>query len=88
MFIEKVFDTCKPGHGKIDDPCLVTTDINDETSFILQRIDTRIIKQPKLIMQTVNSFRDLGRRTADEEARHWLMQADLQADPSIGFHIT
>jgi hypothetical protein len=84
MFKEKVFDKCKPGHGNIDDPCLVTTDLNDETSFIVRRVHTRTSKQPKLTMRTVDAFRDLRRRPADEEARHRLMPVELPADASIG----
>lgn len=87
IFKEKVV-VCERGHGSIDDAHLVTTDINDETNFVLQRIHPCVGRQPKLIMLTMSSFPDYRQRRADDEAQHWIVLVESPADPSVGFHQT
>lgn len=46
----KVLDVWQYGHGNINDTFLVTLDSEQEKHFILQRINTHVFRQPKLIM--------------------------------------
>ena len=49
------------GNGNINETYLVTTDVDEriypqEKHFILQRINTQVFKQPRLIMQNMRTF--------------------------------
>jgi Ser/Thr protein kinase RdoA (MazF antagonist) len=67
------------GNGNINDTYLVTTDINEENQFVLQRINTQVFKKPKLIMQNMRAFTEHMRRRAREEAHLWVMPRVLSA---------
>src|SRR5919106_700282 len=66
------------GNGNINDTYLVTTDADEqiqpqEKHFVLQRINTQVFKQPRLIMQNVRAFTEHMRRRAREEGHRWEM---------------
>lgn len=46
------------GNGNINDTFLVTLDSSAEKHFILQRINTRVFRQPTLVMQNMCAFSD------------------------------
>jgi Ser/Thr protein kinase RdoA (MazF antagonist) len=52
----KVVDIQEFGHGNINSTFLVTLDSLDEKQFILQRINTQVFRQPKLVMQNMGVF--------------------------------
>jgi hypothetical protein len=52
----KVIDIQEFGHGNINSTFLVTLDSLDEKQFILQRINTQVFRQPKLVMQNMGVF--------------------------------
>ena len=63
------------GNGNINDTYLVTieTDLPEEKQFVLQRINTQVFKQPKLIMQNMRAFTEHMRRRARDEGHRWAM---------------
>jgi Ser/Thr protein kinase RdoA (MazF antagonist) len=66
------------GNGNINDTYLVSTDAEEQSQpeeqyFILQRINTQVFKQPRLIMQNMRIFTDHMRRRAREEGHRWEM---------------
>jgi Ser/Thr protein kinase RdoA (MazF antagonist) len=66
------------GNGNINDTYLVTTNANEQSQpeekhFVLQRINTQVFKQPRLIMQNMRTFTDHMRRRAREEGHQWEM---------------
>ena len=69
----KVIDVREFGNGNINDTYLVTTDINEEPCFVLQRINTHVFQHPKLIMQNMRVFTEHMRHRAAEEGYHWFM---------------
>jgi Ser/Thr protein kinase RdoA (MazF antagonist) len=75
------------GNGNINDTYLVTTDINEEAHFVLQRINTHVFKQPKLIMQNMRVFTEHMRRRASEEGHHWQMPRVLKARDGQGLYV-
>ncbi|MBW4479660.1 MAG: aminoglycoside phosphotransferase family protein [Tolypothrix brevis GSE-NOS-MK-07-07A] len=52
----KVVDIQEFGHGNINNTFLVTLDCLQEKHFILQRINTQVFRQPKLVMQNISIF--------------------------------
>src|SRR5215208_1575829 len=86
---KRVLDVHEFGNGNINDTYLVSTDTDapDEKHFILQRINTQVFKQPKLIMQNMRIFTEHMRRRAREEGHHWVMPRVLQAQDSQDFFI-
>lgn len=52
----KVINIQEFGHGNINSTFLVTLDSLDEKQFILQRINTQVFRQPKLVMQNMGVF--------------------------------
>jgi Ser/Thr protein kinase RdoA (MazF antagonist) len=75
------------GNGNINDTYLVATNGNDENHFVLQRINTQVFKQPKLIMQNMRSFTEHMRRRARAEGHHWEMPRVLQARDGQDFYV-
>ena len=69
----RVIEVHEFGSGNINDTYLVTTDINEENHFVLQRINTQVFKQPKLIMQNMRAFTEHTRRRARDGGHHWVM---------------
>jgi Ser/Thr protein kinase RdoA (MazF antagonist) len=61
------------GNGNINDTYLVTTDSSEEKHFVLQRINTHVFRQPKLIMKNMRAFTEHMRRRAREEECRWEM---------------
>jgi Ser/Thr protein kinase RdoA (MazF antagonist) len=61
------------GNGNINDTYLVTTDASEERYFVLQRINTNVFRQPKLIMQNMRAFTEHMHRRANEEGQLWKM---------------
>jgi len=52
----KVIDIQAYGNGNVNDTFLVTLDCQTENKFILQRLNTRVFRQPELIMQNIRIF--------------------------------
>ena len=74
----RVLDIREFGNGNINDTYLVTTDAYEDSQaeekhFVLQRINTQVFKQPRLIMQNMRAFTEhVRRRARDEGHRAWL----------------
>ena len=85
----QIIDVHEFGNGNINDTYLVTTDIdsNEEKQFVLQRINTRVFKQPGLIMQNMRAFTEHMRRRAPEEQHRWEMPRVLSAQDGKDFHL-
>lgn len=74
------------GSGNINDTYIVTTDSNEETHFVLQRINTQVFRQPKLIMQNMRAFTEHMRRRARDEGHHWVMPRVLSAQDGRDYY--
>jgi Ser/Thr protein kinase RdoA (MazF antagonist) len=77
------------GNGNINDTYLVTIDtaLSEEKQFVLQRINTQVFKQPKLIMQNMRAFTEHMRRRARDEGHRWEMPRVIPACDGQDFHI-
>ena len=77
------------GNGNINDTYLVTTDAStpEDRQFILQRINTQVFKQPRLIMQNMRVFTDHMRMRARQEQHHWEMPRVIRACDDQDFFI-
>lgn len=77
------------GNGNINDTFLVTLDtaLPEERQFVLQRINTQVFKQPKLIMQNMRAFTEHVRRRAREEGHQWEMPRVIPACDGQDFYI-
>jgi len=75
------------GNGNINDTYLVTADSNEESRFVLQRINTQVFKQPKLIMQNMRIFTEHMRKRSHDEGHHWEMPRVLHTSDGQDFHI-
>lgn len=73
-----VIEVSEFGNGNINDTYLVTTNINDEKHFVLQRINTNVFRQPNLIMQNMRIFTEHMRRRTREEGHRWQMPRVLK----------
>src|SRR5215208_3318630 len=92
---KRVLDVHEFGNGNINDTYLVSieTDLAEDKQFVLQRINTQVFKQPRLIMQNMRAFTEHMRKRAREEGHHWEMPRVLPAcdgqdyyiDPDGGF---
>lgn len=72
------------GNGNINDTYLVTTDTDgqsqpEENYFVLQRINTQVFKQPRLIMRNMRAFTEHMRRRARAEGHRWEMPRVIPA---------
>ncbi len=74
------------GNGNINDTYLVTTDSMEENQFVLQRINTHVFNQPKLIMQNMRAFTEHIRRRVRDEQHDWEMPRVLPANDGQDFH--
>ena len=83
----QVIEVHEFGNGNINDTYLVTTDSHDESRFVLQRINTQVFKQPKLIMQNMRIFTEHMRRRSHDEGHHWEMPRVLRTLDHLDFHI-
>ena len=77
------------GNGNINDTYLVTVDIDlpEEKQFVLQRINTQVFKQPKLIMQNMRAFTEHMRRRARDEGHQWEMPRVIPACDGHDFYM-
>ncbi|MEO8355892.1 MAG: aminoglycoside phosphotransferase family protein [Chloroflexota bacterium] len=75
------------GNGNINDTYLVTTDLNEDNHFILQRINTHVFRQPRLIMQNMRVFTEHMRRRAREEGHYWEMPRVLKARDGQDYYL-
>ncbi len=77
------------GNGNINDTYLVSTNtaLSEEGQFVLQRINTQVFKQPKLIMQNMRAFTEHVRRRVREEGHRWEMPRVLPACDGQDFYI-
>jgi hypothetical protein len=83
----RILDVHEFGNGNINDTYLVTTDSNEEIHFVLQRINTQVFKQPKLIMQNMRIFTEHMRRRAREEGYLWEMPHVLKTRQEQDFYL-
>ncbi len=69
----RVLEVHEFGSGNINDTYLVTidTDVPEEKQFVLQRINTQVFKQPRLIMQNMRTFTEHVRRRTRDEGHRW-----------------
>jgi Ser/Thr protein kinase RdoA (MazF antagonist) len=84
---DRVIDVHEFGNGNINDTFLVATDSAAEEHFVLQRINTHVFRQPKLIMQNMRAFTDHMRQRAHEEAHRWKMPRVLTAQDGQDFYL-
>ena len=87
----RVTDVRELGNGNINDTYLVSTDaaLPEARQFVLQRINTRVFKQPTLIMQNMRRFTDHMRRRAGGDAltHRWEMPRVISACDGQDFYI-
>ena len=79
-------------NGNINDTYLVTTDVDERTypqekHFILQRINTQVFKQPRLIMQNMRTFTEHVRRRSRQEGHRWVTPRVMSACDGEDFFI-
>lgn len=82
-----ILEVCEFGNGNINDTYLVTTSLNEEAHFVLQRINTQVFKHPQLIMQNMRIFTEHMRRRARVEGHHWEMPRVLLTQDGHDFHL-
>ncbi len=75
------------GNGNINDTYLVTTDLNEEPHFVLQRINTQVFKHPRLIMQNMCIFTEHMRRRARQEGHFWEIPRVLKTRAGEDFYL-
>ena len=75
------------GNGNINDTYLVTTDAIEENHFVLQRINTHVFRQPRLIMQNMRAFTEHMRRRASDEGHPWKMPRVLTSQAGEDFYL-
>ncbi|HSG42567.1 MAG TPA: aminoglycoside phosphotransferase family protein [Anaerolineales bacterium] len=75
------------GNGNINDTYLVTTESSQVRHFVLQRINTNVFKQPKLIMQNMRIFTDHMRNRVQNENIHWKMPRVLHTHDKQDFYL-
>ena len=85
----RVLDVQEFGNGNINDTYLVSIQaaLPEERQFVLQRINTQVFKQPKLIMQNMRAFTEHMRRRAREEGHRWEMPRVIPACDGRDFYI-
>ena len=75
------------GNGNINDTYLVSTESNEVRHFVLQRINTNVFKQPKLIMQNMRVFTEHMRKRAQTEHFKWKIPRVLHTHDKQDFHL-
>lgn len=85
----RIVDVCEFGNGNINDTylVLVDADLPQEKQFVLQRINTQVFKQPKLIMQNMRAFTEHVRRRVQLEGHRWEMPRVIPAADGHDFYI-
>jgi Ser/Thr protein kinase RdoA (MazF antagonist) len=86
---QRVLEIHEFGNGNINDTYLVSTDGDsiEDKHFVLQRINTQVFRQPRLIMQNMREFTEHVRRRAREEGHRWITPRVISACDGEGFHI-
>jgi Ser/Thr protein kinase RdoA (MazF antagonist) len=88
---KRVLDVHEFGNGNINDTYLVSTDADsvEEKHFVLQRINSQVFKQPRLIMQNMRRFTEhmRERAQADALAHHWIIPRVISACDGQDFYI-
>jgi Ser/Thr protein kinase RdoA (MazF antagonist) len=89
---KRVLDVREFGNGNINDTYLVSMDVEDwehteDKHFVLQRINTQVFKQPRLIMQNMRTFTEHMRRRAREEGHRWVMPRVISACDGQDFYV-
>ncbi len=84
-----VVDLREFGNGNINDTYLVTLDTGEEKNFVLQRINTQVFKQPRLIMQNMRAFTEHVRNSARQVAlaHRWEMPRVLPTQDGQDFYL-
>ncbi len=75
------------GNGNINDTYIVTLDTEAENKFVLQRINTHVFKQPKLIMQNMRTFTEHVHRRVRTEGHAWEAPRVIPAKDGQDFFI-
>jgi Ser/Thr protein kinase RdoA (MazF antagonist) len=75
------------GNGNINDTYLIHTDSAEDKYFVLQRINTHVFKQPKLIMQNMRVFTEHMRKRAGSEGYRWEMPRVLRTRDQQDYHL-
>ena len=75
------------GNGNINDTYLVTTDSNEDNQFVMQRINTHVFREPKLIMRNMRVFTEHMHRRTREEGHRWEMPRVISAQDGQDFFI-
>jgi Ser/Thr protein kinase RdoA (MazF antagonist) len=87
----RVLELHEFGNGNINDTYLVSVEAvpPEENQFVLQRINTQVFKQPRLIMQNMRLFTDHMRRRARDEAlaHRWEMPRVISAADGQDFYL-
>ena len=84
---DRVIEAHEFGNGNINDTFLVTTDSTIEEHFVLQRINTHVFRQPKLIMQNMRALTEHMRQRAHDEGHRWKMPRVLAAQAGQDFYL-
>jgi Ser/Thr protein kinase RdoA (MazF antagonist) len=90
--LQRVLAVHEFGNGNINDTYLVTTDADpqdrfEERHFVLQRINTQVFKQPRLIMQNMRTFTEHMRTRARREGHHWEMPRVIPTCDGQDFYV-
>jgi Ser/Thr protein kinase RdoA (MazF antagonist) len=75
------------GNGNINDTYLVATDSVEDNLFVMQRINTHVFREPRLIMQNMRVFTEHMRRRTREEGHRWEMPRVISAQDGQDFFI-
>ena len=75
------------GNGNINDTYIVTLAIPENNKFVLQRINTHVFKQPKLIMQNMRTFTEHVHQRVRNEGHAWEAPRVISAKDGLDFLI-
>lgn len=84
---ERVLEVHEFGNGNINDTYLVITNSNEEPHFVLQRINTLVFRQPRLIMQNMRIFTEYMRKRARQEGYLWEIPRVLKTHQGEDFYL-
>jgi Ser/Thr protein kinase RdoA (MazF antagonist) len=88
---DSVTDIAEFGKGHINKTFLVTTSAGTKIHFILQRVNTRVFRKPKLVMRNMSvatlHMRDRMRHAPPPEGRRWEVPSVLLTEEDCYFWI-
>jgi len=85
---EPILEIKEFGNGNINDTYLVSTASSQVRHFVLQRINTNVFKQPKLIMQNMRVFTEhMRKRVKAEGLNKWKIPRVLHTHDKQDFHV-